>query len=119
MMANYLPLLLWFLLIAFGFAGLTILLSNFIGPKTKSEEKLDTYECGLKTIGKTHIKFDVKFYVIAMLFIIFDIEAVFLYPWAVVFKQLGWFGIVEMFVFILILLAGLGYIWKRGALEWE
>ncbi len=119
MLANYVPIIIYFI-IALGFGAIVVLLSALIGPSDKSNTvKTETYECGMKTVGKTLIRFDVKFYVIAMLFVLFDIEAVFLYPWAVIFKDLGWFGVVEMFVFILILLAGLGYIWKRGALEWE
>ena len=118
MLIDYLPIAIY-LIIAIGFAAIVVLLSSVLGPKVITKVKLSPYECGMQTIGKSQIRFDVKFYVIAMLFIIFDIEAVFLYPWAVVFKNLGLFGIVEMFVFIFILLAGLLYLWKKGALEWE
>jgi len=80
---------------------------------------LAPYECGMPIIGSAQERFSIKFYIIAMLFILFDIEAVFLYPWAVMFKRLGIFGFVEMGVFIIILLVGFVYVWKKGALEWE
>ena len=77
------------------------------------------YECGMPPVGSAHEQFSIKFYIIAMLFIVFDIEVVFMYPWAVMFKRLGLFGFMEMGVFILILLVGYAYVWKKGALEWE
>ena len=77
------------------------------------------YECGLDPVGEPRRRFSIRFYVIAMLFILFDIEAIFLYPWAVIFKDLKIFGFMEMLVFIVILLVGFAYAWKKGALEWE
>jgi len=115
---HYLPALI-LLVLAVGFAGLTVALSRFVGPHRPSREKNMPYECGLEPVGSTHERFSVKFYLVAMLFIIFDIEAVFLYPWAVAFRQLRLFGLLEMLVFIGLLLAGYVYIWKRGALEWD
>lgn len=117
-MINYLPILALFVL-AIVFAFGTILLSHLIGPKNSYKEKLSPYECGMPPVGNTKERFPVKFYIVAMLFIVFDIEGVFMIPWAVVFKRLGIFGFIEMAVFIAILLIGLAYVWKKGALEWE
>ena len=118
MLENYVPILILIILVA-GFAAFTILLSSFLGPKRKTQTKLNPYECGLDPVGTARSRFSIKFYVIAMIFIIFDIEALFLYPWAVIYRELGLFGLVEMGIFILILLLGFVYIWKKGALEWE
>jgi NADH-quinone oxidoreductase subunit A len=87
--------------------------------KYKKEVLVDTYECGVETYGSSWFRFNVSFYLYALLFVIFDIETVFLYPWAVSFKALGMFGFMEMIVFILILLVGLAYAWKKEALKWE
>jgi NADH-quinone oxidoreductase subunit A len=94
-------------------------LTSVTGPKRMSAVKSEAFECGSETIGNARQRFAVKFYVVALLFIVFDVEAVFLYPWAVNFKLLGWFGYVEMLVFAATLVAGLVYIWKKGALNWE
>jgi NADH-quinone oxidoreductase subunit A len=107
------------IVIALAFAVLTSLFSRLIGEKRPSEVKLAPYECGMPPVGSARERFSVKFYIIAMLFIVFDIEVVFMYPWAVMFKRLGLFGFLEMGVFILILLVGYVYVWKKGALEWE
>ena len=93
--------------------------SQWLGPKNPNEQKLSTYESGMEPVRSAHERISVKFYMVAMLFIIFDIEVVFLYPWAVNFRELGMFGFVEMFVFITILMLGYLYIWKKGALEWD
>ena len=95
------------------------LLVALLGPKRPSAVKSSTFECGSVTIGDARQRFAVKFYVVALLFIVFDIETVFLYPWAVNFKALGWFGYVTMLVFAFTLVMGLVYVWKKGALEWE
>jgi NADH-quinone oxidoreductase subunit A len=87
--------------------------------KYKNEVLVDTYECGVETYGTSWIRFNVSFYLYALLFVIFDIETVFLYPWAVSFRSLGFSGFLEMIVFILILLVGLAYAWKKEALKWE
>jgi NADH-quinone oxidoreductase subunit A len=118
MLENYVPILILLILVA-GFAGFTILLSSFLGPTKKTKTKLNPYECGLDPVGTARSRFSIKFYVIAMIFIVFDIEALFLYPWAVIYRELGVFGLVEMGIFVLILLLGFIYIWKKGALEWE
>ena len=118
MLDSYLPIL-TLIIIAVGFSIGSIVLSGLIGQKKPSEVKLSPYECGMPPVGSARERFSVKFYIIAMLFIVFDIEVVFMYPWAVMFKRLGMFGFVEMGVFILILLVGYVYVWKKGALEWE
>ena len=108
-----------YLIITIGLVLTIIGLSAIIGKKKITIPKMIPYECGMDPIGHARIRFSVRFYIIAMLFIIFDIEAAFFYPWAVVYKDLGLFGFVEMLVFIIILLIGLAYLWKKGALEWE
>ena len=118
MLINYLPILIY-LLIAVGLVGVIVLLSELVGKKTHSVQKDLPYECGMDPIGDARSRYTVRFYIIAMFFIVFDIEAIFLYPWAVVFKPLGWFGLVEMGVFVAILAVGLAYVWGKGALEWE
>jgi NADH-quinone oxidoreductase subunit A len=117
-MSAYLPLLLM-ILAATAIAGAMVALSFFTGPKNPSAVKLQPYECGMDPIGGARVRFSVKFYLIAMLFILFDVEAIFLYPWAVVHRHLGWFGLAEMAIFIFILMVGYVYIWKRGGFEWE
>ena len=102
-----------------GVALLILALSYLFGRRVPTKEKLSPYECGVQPVGDARGRFSVKFYLIAILFIIFDIEVVFLYPWAVVYKKLGVFGLVEMGIFILMLLAGYFYIIKKGALKWE
>lgn len=94
-------------------------LAAWIGPKKPSAEKNDPYECGLPKVTDSHEKMSVKFYMTAILFILFDIETIFLYLWAKTFDQLGWFGFIEGLLFIVILFIGYVYIWKRGALEWD
>jgi NADH-quinone oxidoreductase subunit A len=106
------------------FGLISVTMSSLIGPKKPSALKLSPYESGCEPVGNARERFSIKFYLIAMLFILFDIEAVFLYPWAVVFKQFikagaGAFIFGEMLVFIVILFVGYIYIWKKGALEWE
>lgn len=118
MLDNYLPILV-LIVIALAFAVGTMAMSRLIGQKKPSAVKLAPYECGMPLVGSARERLSIKFYIIAMLFIVFDIEAVFLYPWAVVFKRLGLFGFAEMGVFIAILLVGYVYVWKKGALEWE
>ncbi|HAL61458.1 MAG TPA: NADH-quinone oxidoreductase subunit A [Chloroflexi bacterium] len=89
-----------------------------IRPKKSGPIKKSTYECGLETIGETWIRFRVQYYIYALIFVIFDIETVFLYPWAVAYNQLGLFALVEMFIFLAILVGGLAYAWRKGVLEW-
>jgi len=118
MLINYLPIAIY-LLVAVGFGVIVVLLSAFLGPRVPGKVKLETYECGMEPIGSNRIRSSIKFYVIAMLFMVFDVEAVFLYPWAVIFKELRLFGFVEMGIFIVIMFAGLAYVWRKGALEWD
>jgi NADH-quinone oxidoreductase subunit A len=117
-MKAYLPILL-FLIVAIGFAGGTILLSTIIVPRRRGAVKMSPYECGVEPVGSARERFSIKFYLVAVLFILFDIEAVFLYPWAVAFHQLGLYGLIEMLVFIVILLVGYLYLLKKRALDWE
>ncbi|MEJ2672973.1 MAG: NADH-quinone oxidoreductase subunit A [Deltaproteobacteria bacterium] len=118
MLIDYLPILIYFI-IAIGLVAVIVLLSELLGTKRHFPAKDIPYECGMDPIGDARHRYTVRFYVIAMFFIVFDIEAIFFYPWAVVFKPLGWFGFVEMLVFIGILAVGLVYVWGKGALEWE
>jgi len=110
-----------FLLIAVGIGiGVALpLLTELLGPRRRKEIKMIAYESGMDPVGDAHDRFSIKFYLIAMVFIIFDVEIIFMYPWAVQFKQLGLFGFVEMFLFILILFVGYIYLWKKGGFEWE
>ena len=117
-MREYLPILL-FLLVAIGFAAGTIGLSSIIVPRRKNRVKMSSYECGVDPVGDARERFSVKFYLVAVLFILFDIEAVFLYPWAVAFRQLGLYGLVEMILFIVILFVGYVYLLQKKALEWD
>jgi NADH-quinone oxidoreductase subunit A len=118
MLDRYLPIL-TLIIIALCFSFGAAILSRLVGERKPSAVKLAPYECGMPPVGSARERFSIKFYIIAMLFIVFDIEVVFMYPWAVMFKSLGLFGFVEMGVFILILLVGYAYVWKKGALEWE
>jgi len=96
-----------------------VFLSQALGPKRYDPVKYSPYECGVDPFTPASVRVTVRFYLIALLFILFDLEAAFLYPWAVLFRDLGWFGFVEMAIFVAILLAGLFYAWKKGALEWQ
>jgi NADH-quinone oxidoreductase subunit A len=118
MLGAYLPILLLGI-VAIGFGLVSLVFSSLIGPKKFSTLKMSPYECGCEPVGSARERFSIKFYIIAMLFILFDIEAVFLYPWAILYKKLGAFGLVEMGLFIVILFVGYIYVWKKGALEWE
>jgi NADH-quinone oxidoreductase subunit A len=100
-------------------AFLPLFLSRLFRLSKPSVAKLEPYECGMHAIGAARVRFSIKFYLVAMLFILFDIEAIFLYPWAVVHRWLGTFGLVEMGTFMVILIVGYVYIWRRGAFEWE
>ena len=117
-MREYIPILM-FLLIAIAFAGGTILMSSLIVPRRSNRVKMSAYECGVDPVGDARDRFSIKFYLVVVLFILFDIEAVFLYPWAVAFRRLGLYGLVEMLLFIGILLIGYVYVLKKRALEWE
>ena len=118
-LSPYLPLLV-VLLLAGALGAVVSVMSAILGPKRPSAIKSTIFEAGSEpSPGSARQRFAVKFYVVALLFIVFDVETVFLYPWAVNFKQLGWFGYGEMFVFAVTLVIGLAYVWKKGALDWE
>ena len=117
--SEYIGLLVVFI-VASGIAGIIILLNGLLGPKNKmTQVKGEPFECGMDPIGIPSGHFSVKFYLIAMLFILFDVEIVWFFPWAVILRSLGWTGIIEMFAFVFVLGLGFIYAWKKGALEWE
>ena len=120
MLDNYVPILVLFVLAA-GFAVVSVGAAAVIGPKRYNRAKLDAYECGIEPTPQPMGggRFPVKFYLTAMMFIIFDIEMIFLYPWAVAFDQLGLFGFVEMTLFIGTVFVAYAYVWRRGGLEWD
>src|SRR5256714_1627345 len=115
---SYAPLLLH-LILAMALSGVLLLLSSLVGWKRPSRIKSQPYECGITPTGDAREPFSVKFYLVAMIFILFDVEAIFLYPWAFVFRSLRWYGFVEMMIYIAILLVGYLYLWKKGALDWH
>src|SRR3954466_2864307 len=114
----YFPVLLQ-VLIAMAVATGMLGVSYLLGKRVRNKVKEMPYECGITPVGDARHRFSVKFYLVAMLFIVFDIEAIFLYPWAVVYRELKMFAFVEMLVFIILILAGFFYIWKKGALDWS
>lgn len=122
MLGNYVPILI-IMVFAVIFGAVSVFASKFFGPKNPNPVKLSTYESGMEPVGTARTRFSVKYYMAAMLFIIFDIEIVFLYPWAVSFRKLQgpflWFSLSEMIVFILILIIGYLYMLKKGALKWN
>jgi NADH-quinone oxidoreductase subunit A len=115
---SYAPLLIH-LMVAMGLAGALVGVSTLVGWRKPSREKQQAYECGVHPTGDAREPFSVKFYLVAMVFILFDVEAIFLYPWAYIFRQLRWFGFAEMLLYIAILLVGYIYLWKKGALDWN
>ncbi len=116
--ARYLPLL-FQMLVAGGLATGMVTLSFILGKHRYNKAKMSPYECGMTPIGDASGRFSVKFYLVAMLFILFDVEAVFLYPWAIILKELKMFGFFEMLVYVGVVLAGLFYIWKKGVIDWS
>jgi NADH-quinone oxidoreductase subunit A len=113
----YFPVVMLFLA-ATGFAVFNVVVSQLLGRPRPNAAKSAVYECGVPSVAKLSERFPIKFYLVAMLFILFDVDAAFLYPWALVFKELGMFGFIEMMVFMGLLGAGFAYAWKSGALEW-
>ena len=101
-----------------GFALISVLLSNVLGPRKPTPEKLAPYECGMPPVGDARERQSVKFYLVAMIFLLFDIEVAFLYPWAMALRDLGWAGFVQVVLFILLLLFGYIYVWRKGVLDW-
>ena len=118
MLSDYLPILVIFLVALF-IAVFVIVASGLLGPKRPTKRKLMPYESGMEPIGSAQRRFPIKFNLVAMIFILFDIEVIFFFPYALVYKRLGVFGLLEMGLFMIILLIGLVYIWKKGALEWD
>ncbi len=117
-MREYLPVLM-FVVIAIAFAAVTLIASAIIVPRRSSARRLEPYECGVEPIGNARQRVDIPFYLAAVMFILFDVEVVFLYPWAVAFHRLGLYGLVEMLLFIVILLVGYAFLLKRRALDWS
>ena len=118
MLESYVPLLIY-VLIVLGLIGALVTLSFILGPSKPYKAKLAPYESGMVPDSPAHRRVSVRFYLTAMLFIIFDVEAVFFYPWAVLLRQLRWFGLIEMLIFMGILLIALAHIWRKGGLDWE
>ena len=116
-MPGYLPILIMIALGA-GFAGGSLLLSQFVGPRKPTAEKGAPYECGMPAVGDARERQSVKFYLVAMIFLLFDIEVAFLYPWAMALRDLGWPGFLQVVLFMALLLAGYVYVWRKGALDW-
>jgi NADH-quinone oxidoreductase subunit A len=114
----YFSVLLLFV-IGVGMAVTFVFLSQALGPRRYDRVKYDVYECGVAPLMSASVRISVKFYLVALLFILFDLETAYLYPWAVLFRDLGWFGFAEMAVFLGILVIGLVYVWKKGALDWQ
>ena len=106
-------------ILSFGIAALMFALNELVGPKNPSAEKSEPFECGVRPFSSPWGHYSVKFYLVAMFFILFDVEVVWFFPWAVILKKLGWAGIVEMFAFAAVLILGLVYAWRKGALQWE
>src|SRR3954470_6021650 len=116
--AAYIPIVLMFL-VAMGFVVTTMVLSHWLGPKRKTKIKLDSFECGIESEGNARLPFAIKYFLVAIIFVLFDIEVIFMYPWAVNFKDLGMLGVIEMFSFIALLLIGFYYMLAKKALKWE
>ena len=117
MPSGYIPILI-FLVIAILFPVVTIFIAKLIRPDSPFLEKLEAYECGIKAASDSRGRYTVRFYIIAILFVIFDVETIFLFPWAVRYRELGWFGVAEVAVFLAILIVGYIWAYKKGALEW-
>ena len=118
LLADYLPLAI-FLGVAFVIAAALLVAPFIVAYNNPDPEKLSAYECGFNAFDDARMKFDVRFYLVAILFIIFDLEVAFLFPWSIVFGGLGWFGFVSMMIFLTVLTVGFVYEWKKGALEWD
>jgi NADH-quinone oxidoreductase subunit A len=115
---SYLPIVAM-AVIALGFVVTTMLATHYLGPRRKSKIKDDPFECGVEVKGSARTPFSIKYFLVAILFVLFDVEVIFMYPWAVNFKSLGLFGLLEMFSFMALMIVGLIYIIRRGALKWE
>src|SRR5512143_418400 len=118
MLEQYFPILV-FILFGIGIGALLLAIGRLVAPNRPDPEKLSPYECGFEAVEDARMKFDVRYYLVAILFILFDLEIAFLFPWAVVLPRIGLFGFGAMMIFLLILVVGFVYEWKKGALEWE
>jgi NADH-quinone oxidoreductase subunit A len=118
MLENYIPILM-FIGVALTIGLVALAAGSLLGPNKPNAEKLSPYECGFEAFENTRMKFDVRYYLVAILFIVFDLEIAFLFPWAVVLDEIGLFGFLAMTIFLLVLVVGFIYEWKKGALEWE
>ena len=118
MLEPYFPILI-FIIVGLGLGVLLLSVGSVLAPNRPNPEKLSPYECGFEAFEDARMKFDVRYYLVAILFILFDLEIAFLFPWAVVLQDIGFEGFVAMMIFLLILIVGFAYEWKKGALEWE
>lgn len=116
--ADFFPIVLQFI-VALGFVVLVMIATHWLGPKRKARAKLETFECGIEVQGNARIPFSIKYFLVAILYVLFDVEVIFMYPWAVNFRELGSNGMIEMLIFMGLLLTGFYYIIKKGALKWE
>lgn len=114
---DFLPII-FQVIVALGFVVVTLFLTHYLGPKRKTSDKLSTFEAGVKVVGNARQPFSIKYFLVAILFVLFDVEVIFMYPWAVNFRELGWGGLIEMFIFMGTLLLGFIYIIKKKALDW-
>jgi NADH-quinone oxidoreductase subunit A len=115
---DYLPIVLMFL-VALGFVVTTMVATHLLGPKRKTKIKLDSFECGIESLGNARLPFSIKYFLVAILFVLFDVEVIFMYPWAVNFRELGMLGVIEVFSFVALLLVGFYYMLAKKALKWE
>jgi NADH-quinone oxidoreductase subunit A len=115
---NYLPII-FQMIVALGFVVVTMVVTHLVGPKRKTSDKLIPFESGIESIGNARQPFSIKYFLVAILFVLFDVEVIFMYPWAVNFRDFGWAGVIEMFIFMGTLLLGFIYVLKKGALDWE
>lgn len=117
MLSAYVPILI-FALVAIGFSVVTVFVARLVSAEKYNKVKLEPYECGIEPVTDARDRYSVRYYLVAMLFVIFDVETVFMFPWAVIMDQLALFGLIEMIVFLFILVVGYFYAWRKGALEW-
>jgi NADH-quinone oxidoreductase subunit A len=115
---DYLPIVLMFM-VALGFVVTTMVATHLLGPRRKTKIKLDSFECGIESHGNARMPFSIKYFLVAILFVLFDVEVIFMYPWAVNFKELGMVGVIEVFSFVALLLIGFYYMLAKKALKWE
>lgn len=115
---DYFPIIITFL-VALGFVATTLVATHWLGPKRKTDKKLESFECGIEVQGNARVPFSVKYFLVAILFVLFDVEVIFMYPWAVNFKNGNWVYFAEMISFVIFLMIGFYYVIKKGALKWE